>query len=1450
MFKNIKRIFSFILALSMITSGSNVFADVQSTVDNYGNDTVIYVAPDGDDNGEGTINNPLATLKGARNKVRELKTETEGVTVYFRGGFYNWTETVYFYSNDSGYENAEIVYAAYPGETPVFTGGYRVSGGEFGVWSENSNVLTFDLKAFMESKGYTDVYDYYDLKYDSYGNGMTTYKSQGVEFGEADIYASLRRPIFSVGDAPALWLARYPNKTEAKYEQNPHSAYLKSGTTQNLEDGRKKFSYTDERIKNYVGLSDVRVQGYFEHYFWHEDEKVVINEDGTIETVASRSGKEYNEGRDYFLYNILSELDQAGEYYIDKEKGILYVYPNADLKNSYMNIPCFDRDYMVRFSTASHITFDGITFENTKGSAIYVTGGEYVGQKNCKFYNMGVSAVKIGNTRTVEYTPFWDYLWTDKFGTDENDENGNEILMDPADAAQKMYDLYTTQNRYQAATIGKNHGLDYCVIKNTGEAAVDIMGGNFYTQEKAENYVTNSTMTFSGVNSRTYSATIRINCGAYGITIANNKIAHIPSTAITGYATGVTIENNEIYDALSESYDMGVIYLNYIVPVFEVVIRNNYIHHIPMEVTIESGIGSQRSGIAFDNSYGSAAIIENNILEEVPRGMFLHASETVRGNTFINCYDPIYTGTMGTEYAADKSNYYIKKEGTQLFDEVNREQLHGLTYMQVWPIYAKESGAEVRALWQEKYPGVLKWVEVIEEGSHEGNFFANIVDNTFINDTIPLWRGHVDLNTVVFADVEGFNALEDNVYSNTLLSVEEPTDTEYTIKDINANRYTILVEFNETMQDKAYIKLCDENGRQISTYSEIDKNKLEITVDEALDITKIYMLELTVGNSKIKKALSFDVLFLQDFSNAESAKGMLNGYNSYWTVEDEMIKRYHWSFYPTFATITTQNINWEDYTVEFDYLGSKNPSDNPNNVKLKTFMNVTNPVNSMDSHDIGANAAVSIDFWSENYLKIWYSNPSAPDERATEVNSELDGKTMTLAEITSSDCTVSASLFNNDVYGIITASDGTIARKGSYTIPDKLVNERGAFAVTTGFDNDTADAYSDNYLAYTLNYSDMDYADNEEISVYGTKEQIVVEFEKDVIDADAKISTALGESISSTSDYSSSTLLVSLDEELSLDGVYKMQITYGVADKKYIIEVAFGYNTLFRDDFSNKAVSANNYHTGQWNGAAIWTISDNATLIKNKSLLTYAQLIKASGVSEWSDYTVEFDFLAKDKQKFADGSDLQHHEMNVFFYVDENLGGNNRFLIDTNSKTYFANQVRSLKSGTFTNANLRYSASLFGGDAYASVKNLETNKPVLDYVVSNVGGSNGKASGTFAISAFCNWNDPTENTFDNILCYKLYVIEDTKIIADPDCTITQTSISQKIGVINAGDKQTMPLLAAYDKDDKLLGAAVGTNESFELKISNINTGDVEKIKLMLWDKSNGMKPLTDVVNIK
>ncbi|MDR0294683.1 MAG: hypothetical protein LBH91_00590, partial [Prevotellaceae bacterium] len=94
----------------------------------------IYVSPDGDDRNSGDIDYPLKSLLGARNKIRGMKEmgglPQGGVTVYFRGGQYNMTKTVEFTEEDSGTENSPITYAAYPGETPLFTGGLYFSGSQ------------------------------------------------------------------------------------------------------------------------------------------------------------------------------------------------------------------------------------------------------------------------------------------------------------------------------------------------------------------------------------------------------------------------------------------------------------------------------------------------------------------------------------------------------------------------------------------------------------------------------------------------------------------------------------------------------------------------------------------------------------------------------------------------------------------------------------------------------------------------------------------------------------------------------------------------------------------------------------------------------------------------------------------------------------------------------------------------------------------------------------------------------------------------------------------------------------------------------------------------------------------------------------------------------------------------------------------------------------------------
>jgi parallel beta-helix repeat protein len=100
---------------------------------------MLYVAPHGNDlwsgrapapNRDGT-DGPFATLVRARDEIRDLKSRgplTRPVTVRVRGGTYVVPETIVFTPQDSGTRRCPIRYEAYPGETPVLSGGRCISG--------------------------------------------------------------------------------------------------------------------------------------------------------------------------------------------------------------------------------------------------------------------------------------------------------------------------------------------------------------------------------------------------------------------------------------------------------------------------------------------------------------------------------------------------------------------------------------------------------------------------------------------------------------------------------------------------------------------------------------------------------------------------------------------------------------------------------------------------------------------------------------------------------------------------------------------------------------------------------------------------------------------------------------------------------------------------------------------------------------------------------------------------------------------------------------------------------------------------------------------------------------------------------------------------------------------------------------------------------------------------
>lgn len=85
----------------------------------------LYVSPEG----------PLRSLAAARDKIRELRRggNKSPMTVLVRGGTYFLTETLVLTPEDSG-----VVYAAYPNERPIITGGRKIEGwkkGERQLWT-------------------------------------------------------------------------------------------------------------------------------------------------------------------------------------------------------------------------------------------------------------------------------------------------------------------------------------------------------------------------------------------------------------------------------------------------------------------------------------------------------------------------------------------------------------------------------------------------------------------------------------------------------------------------------------------------------------------------------------------------------------------------------------------------------------------------------------------------------------------------------------------------------------------------------------------------------------------------------------------------------------------------------------------------------------------------------------------------------------------------------------------------------------------------------------------------------------------------------------------------------------------------------------------------------------------------------------------------------------------
>ncbi|MFH1269152.1 MAG: right-handed parallel beta-helix repeat-containing protein, partial [Planctomycetota bacterium] len=256
----------------------------------------LYVAVDGNDgwsgrpaapNGDRT-DGPLATLEGARDAIRQLKRGglKEPIRVVVRGGVYPLAEPLVFTPEDSGAEACPITYAAHPGETPILSGGKEIT-----AWKRptEGSIWTAEIPEVRAGAWY-----FHQLFVDGRRRTRARMPNEGYFLNEG--------PIEPLGD-----------RAKARSDQA-----TKMG-----------FRFKPGDLRRWTNLDDANVvqfHSWTASVHWIKD---LDEENHVVHFTAPANWPTgyWTKNERYYVENFPEALDRPGEWYLDRNTGILSYWP-------------------------------------------------------------------------------------------------------------------------------------------------------------------------------------------------------------------------------------------------------------------------------------------------------------------------------------------------------------------------------------------------------------------------------------------------------------------------------------------------------------------------------------------------------------------------------------------------------------------------------------------------------------------------------------------------------------------------------------------------------------------------------------------------------------------------------------------------------------------------------------------------------------------------------------------------------------------------------------------------------------------------------------------------------------------------------------------------------------------------------------------------------------------
>jgi len=447
-------------------------SEINTTVVHLAPSVNFYVSLDGNDNASGSIEDPFKTLEEARDAARSLKANT--VHIFLRGGTYALSKTFELTKEDSRTASTPLIFQAYSDENVTLIGGKIVNN-----WTDVTDQKILDRLPEV-ARGHVKVADLKALGLTEYGSP----KGGGTE-------------LFFNGEP--MTLSRWPNKGFTKIEGLVYPGTKVSHDIEGSETGA--FYYKGDRPLRWKNDKDIWADGY---WFWDwSEEKQAIEKIDYANKIISLKGKHYYGYRDqkpYYVFNLLSELDEPQEWYLDRNTGLLYFWPNKAIKNDTAMVSSLFS--ILNIADVSYVNFYNINFSASTGVAINIKNVNNVSINDATIKNTGSWGVKIENS--------------------------------------------------------SNSGVTSCHISQTGDGGIYLKGGDRKTLTPGNLYATNNEIHDYARIHRTYKPAISLN--GVGNIASHNHIYNAPHMAIFFQGNNHVIEYNEINNVLQETNDAGAIY--------------------------------------------------------------------------------------------------------------------------------------------------------------------------------------------------------------------------------------------------------------------------------------------------------------------------------------------------------------------------------------------------------------------------------------------------------------------------------------------------------------------------------------------------------------------------------------------------------------------------------------------------------------------------------------------------------------------------------------------------------------------------------------------------------------------------------------------------------------------------------------------------------------------------